>query len=363
MSPLLPRRRSRRRSASRRLVATLVVAVLLALLIGGLTQVSSQSRSYDEGANRSLATLGGVVATESSTSAVTLRHLLSTMAGLTRPTLQSELDGLVQQTAVQSAAASQAAPAGPTGSLPDRFAGVFASRARAVAMVRSAIDGLLGLHPLAVAGLAGSGVVAATPTLLSASQATSRIADAGALLIGADRSYRTVRTELARALGRAHLPASTWVTDAQTWELGAVDEQVDLLAASTSLAATRDLVLRTVQLSPPALPTAAGTDAGTSVLSPTSTVMVSVVLSNEGTVDEPGATVQVALAPLGGGSPVTRTLRTGVPAGGSFAFNTITFGVKAGHAYQLSVAVVLPPGQLSSAGSSMTQVLEIAPGT
>ena len=199
MSPLLSRRRSRRRSASRRIVALVAVAVLLALLIGGLTQVSSQSRSYDEGANRSLAALGGVVATESSTSAVTLRHLFASMAGLTRPALQSDLDGLVQQTAGQSAAASQAALPAPAGSLPDRFAGVFASRARAVAMVRSAIDGLLGLHPLPVAGVATNAVVASTPTLLSASQATARIAAAGALLIGADRSYRAVRRQLERA--------------------------------------------------------------------------------------------------------------------------------------------------------------------
>jgi hypothetical protein len=219
------------------------------------------------------------------------------------------------------------------------------------------------MHPLPVAGLATNAAVASTPTLLSATQATNRIADAGAALIGADRAYRSVRSGLARAVGRAHLPASTWVTRAQTWQLGAVTEQVDLLAASTTLAATQDLELRTVRLVPPALPTAAGTASGTSVLSPTSAVSVTVVLSNLGSVDEPGARVQFSLAPLTGGATVTRVRRAAVAAGGSVTLETVTFTVKPGHAYQLAVAIVLPPGQQSSAGTSLTQVLEIAPGT
>lgn len=363
MSPLLPRRRSRRRSRSGRLVLLLAAAVVLALLIGGLTQISSQSHGYDNGANRSLAALGSVAATESSVSATSLRHLWDTMPGLTRPALQSDLDALVGQTAAQSAAATRAAAAAPAGSLPARFAAVFAERAQALTAVRSAIDGLLGMHPLPVVGLATTVAVASTPTLLSATQATNRIAGAGAALIGADRVYRSVRVDLAHAAGRAHLPASTWVSQAQTWQLGAVAEQVDLLAASTTLAATQDLQLQTVRLVPPALPTAAGTASGTSVLSPTSTVSVTVVLTNLGSVDEPHAKVQFSLAPLTGGATVTRARRAGVAAGGSVTLDTVTFTVKPGHAYQLAVAIVLPPGQQSSAGTSVSQVLEIAPGT
>jgi hypothetical protein len=363
MSPLLSRRRSRRRSRSGRVVVLVAIALVLGLFIGGLTQIASQSHGYDDASNRSLAALGSVTAQESSTSAATLRHLWTTMPGLTRPALQSDLDTLVRQTAAQSVAANRAALPAPTGSLPADFAGVFATRARAMSSVRSAIDGLLGLHPLPVAGQPGGDQLAATPTLLSATQATTRIADAGAALIGADRAYRSLRVALVHAAGRAHLPASTWVNDAQTWQVGAVAEQVDLLAASTSLAATQDLALTTVRLSPPALPTAAGTASGTSVLSPTSTVMVTVVLSNLGSVDQPHAAVQFALAPLTGGATVTTVRRAPVAAGGSVTLDTVTFKVKSGRAYQLAVAVVLPPGQPSSAGTSVTQVLEIAAGT
>jgi hypothetical protein len=345
-------------------VALVVALVLIALVVGGLTQVGRQSHSYDVGTNRALAAQGETAANESNASAGTLRHLLSDMPRLSRPALQSQLDELVQQTTAQSAQAALAADPAPSASLAGRFAMVFAQRAQAVGQVRAAIDGLLGMHPLPVAGAAGGNQAStATPTLLSATQATNRMAAAGTLLASADQTYRAVRRALAHGTGEAALPASVWVPNAQTWELGAVAERVDLLTASTSLAATHHLVLQAVRLSPPALPTAAGTASGTSVLSPTSTVAVSVVVSNMGSVDEPHVTVQFALAVVGSTALVTRTRHASVASGASVAFTTVVFTVKPGRSYQLAVAVNVPPGQASTTGTGEAQVLQIAPGT
>ena len=136
----------------------------------------------------------------------------------------------------------------------------------------------------------------ARAALLSATQATNRIAAAGALLTRSDALYRSVRRSLATAAGHGRLPRSVWVTDPQVWQLGSVAAQVDLLATSPTLAATHYVVLRTVHLSPPALPTPQGAPANVSVLSPTSQIGVTVVLANQGSSNEPHVTVRFSLA-------------------------------------------------------------------
>jgi hypothetical protein len=208
-----------------------------------------------------------------------------------------------------------------------------------------------------------TGSAASTPTLLTSTQATARVSAAGTLLLRADGTYRGVRSALRRAVGHARLPASVWVRNPQIWGIGAVTDQVDLLSASPSLAVTHNLKLQTVRLSPPALPPAPSTALGTSVLSPTPTVSITVVLANSGSVDEPHAVVQFALAPQAGGSAVTTSRSAAVAAGTSVTLDTVTFSVRAGHTYLLTVAVVVPPGQASLAGTTTTETLEIAQGT
>jgi hypothetical protein len=364
MSPLMPRRRSRRRSVSRRLVLLVVAALVIALLVGGLTQVSRQSHLYDANLNRSLAAQGAVVADESSATSLGVSALMADMQNEDRRTLQAQLDSVAQQTADQSTRADRAAGTPPAGSVSAEFASVFADRARAVGQVRAAIDGLLGMHPLPVAGVPGNGGTgASTPTLLTSTEATDRIAAAGSLLAQSDQVYNAARHRLATSVGHAKLPKSEWVTDPQVWQVGAVATAVDQVAASASLAATHELVLRTVRISPQALPTANGTAAGTSVLTPTSAVSVTVVLSNLGSVDEPRASVRCSLAPQVPGSPVTQTREVAVTAGGSVTLPAVSFAVKPGHNYQLTVSVDLPLAQTSVVGTTLTQVLQIAPGT
>ena len=359
MLPLMPRRRSRRRSVSGRVVLLVAAIVIFGLLVGGLTQISRQSHAYDATSNRSLAAQGAEVADQSNATAIQLRRLMSGLQTLDRPTLQSDLDEVVQGAADEPARASRA-----SSSLGADFAAVFLDRAHATSELRAAIDGLLGMHPLPVADMpATSGTGASTPTLLSSTEATNRIAAAGSLLARSDQEYQSLRQALAHSYGHAHLPPSVWVTDAQVWQVGSVATQVDLASLSPSLAATHDLVLRTVRLSPPALPTASGSPTGPSVLSPTTSVSVAVVISNLGSVDEPHASVQFSLTPQPSGGTVTLVRTAAIASGGSVTLGTVSFAVTPGMAYLLIISVVVPVAQTSLDGTSLQKALEIAPGT
>jgi hypothetical protein len=366
MSPPRAHRRSRRRSWLAKILRPAAVLVVLAVLIGGITQIAGQSGPYDASVNRSFAAEGAVVAQESTATGSTVRHLMGTMQNLDRQTLEVDLDEVVAQAAQQESQGAELTGATSGGDLGGRFVAVLSDRAEAVSEVRSAVDGLLGLHPLAVdgAGAKGSDVVAA-PTLLSSTAVADRIAAAGTLLARADRTYATVRHSLVRLAGHAQLPASRWITTTTTWAIGPVATEVDLLAASPTLAAvTNQLVLRAVLISPPALPSPTGTaTAGVSTLSPTTKVVLSVVLSNLGSVDQPRATVQFTMAPQPAGAVMTLTRRAAIASGSSATLAPASFVVQPGHNYQLTVAVEGPPGETALAGSRLSETLQIAPST
>jgi hypothetical protein len=128
------------------------------------------------------------------------------------------------------------------------------------------------------------------------------------------------------------------------------------------LAVTHRLVLSVVQITPPALPSPTGVATlGSSVLSPTSSVKLNVVLTNLGSVDEPHAKVQFTLSPQPTGTAVNVRRRAAVPTGGSVSLSPASFPVKPGVSYQLTVSIVLPAGQADATGTSQTEILQIAP--
>ncbi len=340
--------------------------VVIAVLIGGITQIARQSGPYDASTNRSFAAAGAVVAEESNTTGSTVRHLMGTMQDLDRQTLQVDLDDVAAQTAQQESQADQLTDATSMGDLRGQFVAVLSERARAVSDVRAAVDGLLGLHPLTVTEAASTGSGgAAAPALLSSTEAADRIAAAGRQLTRADRTYAAVRRSLVHQAGHAQLPASRWITTATTWAIGPVATEVDLVAASGTLApVTNQLVLRAVLISPPALPSPTGVATpGVSTLSPTNKVVVSVVLSNLGSVDAPDATVQFTLAPQPAGAVVTLTRRAGVASGSSTTLSPATFAVQPGHNYQITIAVVGSQAETALAGSRLIETVQVAPST
>ena len=365
MLPLKTRRRPRRRSRYGRVILVVLLVVVVAFVVGGITQIGRQSGPYYASVNRSFAIQGAVVADDSNVTGSSVRRLIGDVPTLDRQSLQAELDTFTAQAAAQAAQALVLTTPSSPGGVQGKFAAVFADRAQAVSDLRAAIDGLFGMHPLAVAGAPPSAKTAAataTPTLLSALQATNRIAAAGRLLVGADRSYQAARRTLARLPGHARLPASKWISGADIWGIGAVTAQVNLWVTSSTLAVSHRLVLSVVQITPPALPSPTGVATpGSSVLSPTSTIKLNVVLTNLGSVDEPHAKVQFALTPQPTGAASTVTRRAAVPTGRSVSLSPASFSVKPGLSYQLTVAIVLPTGQADATGTSQTEILQIAP--
>lgn len=341
------------------------VAVLTALLIGGLAAVSRQSQGYDAASNRTLAAQGAVVAEQSNATAASATALMNTIQTQNRPGLQIALDDLVQQTADQSVRAQAAAGATPMGSVGAGFAAVFADRAQAMSDLRAAIDGYLGMQPLPVAGAAttvAAGTGGSGP-LITATEASNRIAAAGALLAHSDSLYRSVRHALRTATGNGRLPKSTWVRDPQLWAAGAVASQIDLLSSSPSLAAVHYLALRTVQINPPALPTPQGGSANVSVLTPTKKVSVDVVLANDGSVAEPRATVRYTLAVGSSGATSSQTHTVALAPATSQALPTVNFGVRSGTTYVVTVSVDVPAGQTQLAGTAVQYTLAISQAT
>ncbi len=364
MSPRRPRRRARRRSPARPITLLIAAVIVLAFIVGGLTQVSRQSQGYDANSDRSLAAQGTVVADQSNATSSTVRTLINGLQSQSRQGLQAELDSAVQQTADESSRASLAAGISPPGSVATEFAAVFAERARSMTQLRSAVDGFLGMGPFSPAGAPPDGAATtASAALLSATQATNRIAAAGALLSRSDALYRSVRRSLAAAPGHGRLPESVWVTDPQLWQLGSVATQVDLLATSPTLVATHDVVLRTVRLSPPALPAPQGVPAGVSVLSPTSQLSVTVVLTNLGSADEPHVSVRFSLAIEPSGVTKTQLRSTPITLGASVALPDVVFGVKPSTTYLLTVQVIPPAGQTPTGATELQSELQVAPAT
>ncbi len=361
----MPRRsrRARRRSAAGLLILLGVLAAGTVILVAGLSRASSQSDGYHTSTDRSLAALGGVVADQSNVTSGQVNKLRLGLRGDDRPKLQAGLDDAVNQTSSESAHAVLDAGTAAPGTLAGDFATVFEDRARAMSEVRAAVDGLLGMHPLPASGAPGTDAPGSPPVPISATDATNRIVAAGALLSHADQLYASVRTSLARAPGHARLPRSVWVPDRHLWQPEVVGAQVDQLSTSPSLQSTHQLVLRTMRVDPPALPAAPSTPPGTSVLSPTTRLGVAVVVADEGTMDEAHATVRFALASPTPGESRSLVRTAPVVSGASVTLPEVTFPVKPGTTYVLTLSIVLPTGQTDTAGTATQQTLQIAPAT
>jgi hypothetical protein len=339
--------------------------VVLAIIVGGLTQVSRQSQGYDANSDRALAAQGTVVADQSNATADMVRKVVDDLPSQTRQGLQAALDGAVEQTADESARADIAAGSTPLGPVATQFTAAFAERAQSMTQLRAAVYGFLGMQPIDPADAPSSGETAGSggAALLSATQATNRMAAAGALLSRSDALYRSVRRSLATDTGHGKLPASVWVTRPQLWQLGSVAAQVDLLASSPTLTATHYVVLRTVRLNPPALPTPPGAPASVSVLSPTSQIGVTVVLANQGSSNEPRVSVRFSLADQTSGATTSQVRTTPLALGASVTLPDVTLRVKPSTAYMLTVQVIPPTGQTITAGTAIQQALQVAPAT
>jgi hypothetical protein len=340
-----------------------VVVVALVLLIGGALRVGRASGPYWADVNRSYVAGGTTLVTRSNETGTQLRTLVHTLMvgkpSLSRDDLQQQLDSLVTASAQVSTSAAGLAPPTPSGGLGKAFAGVLADRADAVADVRTAFDGLLGMAPLPVVGAALTSTTQVSTTqastaLLTSAQATADVTGAGQLLRAADAAYATVRRQFRAAPGGAGLPRSVWLR--QPWTAGAL---VDQVSGSSSLAARHRVVLlpHGIRLTPPVVPPTTPPPPAATV-TPTRSLSVTAVVANEGNVDEPAITVSVAVQ----GGP-THSATVVLPSGRSQAVVLPSIPVIPGQSYALTVSVTPPAAQTDRTGTTRTFTIKVAPAS
>ena len=345
MSPRRAHRRARRRSSARPVLLLVAAVIVVALVVGGLTQVSRQSAGYDANSNRTLASLGSIVADQSNASAAEVRTLVAHLPSQSRQVLQENLDSAVRQDVRRvvpgrpgrrrRVAAVARRPGSPRSSPNGR---------RRWTDLRTAVDGFLGLHPeLRPPAAQATGCRPPwrrrRPPCRPPGRATGsprrravRRADAPPTARCDDRSARQHR-------GRtAGFPPRSGSATPRTGRLGTVAATVDLMATSSTLAVTHNLVLRTVRLNPPALPTPTGHRRRRAGDQPGHPVRGERGGGQRGLVDERRASVRISLA-----NQTTRGDRhpdrtpPSVALGATVGLPPVTFGVKPGTTYVLTI--------------------------
>ena len=86
-------------------------------------------------------------------------------------------------------------------------------------------------------------------------------------------------------------------------------------------------------------------------------------MANQGSVDEPHATVHITMANQTTGATKTRTLTTAIALGSTVGLPTANFGVKPGTTYVLTISIALPPGQTSALATATQTTVQVAPAT
>jgi len=337
---------------------TALVLLLVGLVLNGVVSAATSSTSYVELVNRSFAAQANSVFEAQQVEGNQLSALLRTMPTLDRPTLALRLDTLVAATTPQVDVASMAASPPPSRDVGPGVASVVAERAKGVALIRQAVDGLLGIIP---ASPQGSTAPTSAPALLSASEAASMLSTAGNDIAAADRAIGPLRARLAASPGHAHLIRSVFVSDATLLSPSTMTGLVGALQSSSSLQVRHQLTLTTFAVVPAPLPTPLAFHMVQ--LPPTSSLMVTATVQNLGNVTESSVVVIATLtSPLG--VPLGTAKATGtVSVGGAVTLDLGSLKVTPGTDVVLTITLLPPAGQSDRTGLVQRMTLVIAPTT
>jgi len=351
-------RRSRRRSnrSTAGMVAIVALCLVLAgLAVSGVVKAASDSPGYVELVNRSFVAQANVVVSRQQGQSTELSRVLHRAPEMTRRELGASLDALAVATEADATAAVNSLPPNPSGTLGQRFVHVVSERAIAVHVISQTIERLL--------GIAVTPPGATSPQvrpMLTTTVATARLSGAGAALVRADEAVGPLRAAFARAPGHPLLHRSVFVPDRSTMSPPAMSALVDALESSSSLAVVHQLELSSVALRPSALPTSTGT---TTNLPPTTSLAVTALLHNAGTVTEPGIVVTATLTPVTGGRAASVRAGGTAQPGGSLSVVLPRMALTPGTSMTLTVTVSTPPGQADASGLTQTFTLVVAPAT
>jgi hypothetical protein len=244
-------------------------------------------------------------------------------------------------------------------------------RASATAELRHAVDGLLGMQPLDPAGAAPApsrsvASSAVAPVLLSTDQATVEVQQAGDAITRSDEQFANASTLVRREMQRAPTLRSAWLEATGPWTTGTSAVWVGQLARSTSLRPVHLVTLVRFRLDPALLPSLTGTVPF--VAPPTSTLGVTVVVTNGGNVGERGVVVEASTTEpaTASGGPTTAAgtpskVTVSLPPGHTTVVALAPLRVHPGETYLLTVSVVPPDPQPAAVPVQQTVTIAVAP--
>lgn len=371
-------------------VATAVAAVLV---VGSLAEVHAQSGAYRSSTDAGYGALASRVADASNQTGTELASLIAGAPALAnlgvpktaRTELQLGLDDAVRSSEDQVDQADQAVPPEPSKGIGDQFSQVMQERASGTADLRQAIDQLLGMTPLPIAGAPAATAPVTSAPIISIDQASAAMTEAGGLFQRADDRYRALIAEVRAQRVPMRLSGSVWVPDpVDRAPLGPtrLGASAALLSGSAALVPYHQLVITAVGLVPPAVPSGGPGIIGTGCSSPQSTVpgaatvipptgslSAEVTVTNCGTVPESGVVVSetltladppgTALPPPAARGNVARTT-VDLVSGASTVPALPPMTVAPGHSYDLTLAIALAANQGNTGGSSQGFLVQIS---
>jgi hypothetical protein len=315
----------------------IVVGVLVVLIVGAIGQIGPASGPDRRTVDRSFAVLAAPIAVQSNASGSALNAIIRNGASLARTTFFSDLDSITTQAAQADDSFAALSPPQPSADAAGLCGTAMTDRRRAASEVQVALEGLLGGRR----GLAGG----------DEARAVQMLATARTVLQSGDASWAACRRVLRRAPGSAELPVSTWMSDPGIWNDTALGRLASALVSSGTLAPVHRLAFFTFSTDPASVPGASGV----SVLPPTTRLRVTVVLADQGNVDEVGVKLVVTAVPQGTTrAPVRVRMSTDIDAGRSQALTPPPLSVRAATSYVLDItATGQEPGAVASATLSL----------
>jgi len=322
-------------------VPMVLSAVVVVLAVSAVAQIGPTSGPYRRTVDRGYAALAQPLAVESNASGAAMVSFLGEASGLGRIAFFFDLDTLASDTSgLEGRYASITPPDPTTGS---GCATAIAERAAAVARLQSALEGVTG-------GRTGLGLV-------DEAGATAAVTAVGVELQSADASWAACRRALRRAPGSAVVPRSTWLVHPGLLSASAAGHLVSAVAASRALTPVHSIVVLAVVTDPSAV------ESGPTLVAPAATsLVVHVVLANQGNVDEHGVEVG-GEATLQGASASPVLVQETVDLGAARSTTMALPGLKVvpGSAYTVQVVAESPHSPGTGALAARTIQVEVQP--
>jgi hypothetical protein len=316
-------------------------AVVVILGVAAVAQIGPTSGPYRRTLDRGYAALAQPLVAQSDTSGVALFSFLHQASSLGRIAFFFDLDALVTDTSALQRRYDAITPPDP--SVDAGCVAAIGARTAAVSALRFALEGVIG-------GPTGLGGV-------DQASATSALVSAGAQLQGADASWAACRRTMRHAPGSALVPASVWVHDPGLLDAAAAGHLVAAVAGSSTLTPVHSIVVLAVVTDP-----AAVTSGQTLVAPATTTLVVHVVLSNQGNVEERGVELGGEVTPVGSTSkPVLVERTVNLAAARSTTLLLPSFAVEPGSSYTLEVLAESPHSTGTGALASRSIPLQVQP--